>query len=224
MAHEERRKAEVPDDRFQVGKDLRLAREVEAGQGLVEQEQLGAREERPPEGHALALAAGETVHAPGEQARQIEARHDVGAREARVPAPAPTGREVEVPRDVEMVEEAGLLEQEADRPLMGRDEDAGIDVREDPLAERDPPPDGSLEPGDRAQQRRLPASARTEERRHAPRLEPLVDLEGEVGEVDPHAQVEPRPSFFHSAPHRAVALSRHGRGPCDRRRRRGGGR
>src|SRR6185295_11402363 len=63
------------------------------------------------------------------------------------------------------------LEYEAEIALLDRDVDAGGAVEEHDIADRDPAAGRLFEPGDRAEQRRLAAARRAEERHDLARLQ-----------------------------------------------------
>ena len=132
---------------------------VEVGKRLVEQEQLGLLDQGAPDGHALALAAGQLAGLALEQLVDLEhargiadAALDVGGGNARVAEP-----ERHVLADAHVRIERVMLEDHGDAALAGRQ-------RVDALAfEPDLAGVGGFQAGDDAQQGRLAGSGRTEE-------------------------------------------------------------
>ena len=72
MADVNRRDRPFVHDALEVGKDAGFQRRVERGQGLVQQQQFGTAEQRPPDGDALALAARQPCRVPLQQLIQLE--------------------------------------------------------------------------------------------------------------------------------------------------------
>jgi hypothetical protein len=78
VADPDQRRAGIARDRFHLGQDLRLDRDIERGGGFVRHDQLGTVQQRHGDGHALAHAAGEFMRVV------VEARggfRDADARE-----------------------------------------------------------------------------------------------------------------------------------------------
>ena len=78
---------------FQEGQDLVPALAVERGERLVHQQQLRVGQQRAPDRHALALAAGQVARGPIEQRSEAEQRDRVVKPDAPASGlrPSPTG-------------------------------------------------------------------------------------------------------------------------------------
>ena len=133
---------------------------VERAERLVEQEHLRLGSERTRERHALPLAAGElrriAAAEPGElhELEQLgDARADLALRAAADAEP-----EGDVVPDRHVRERGVVLEDEADAALLRRERRRLLAGDEHVAGV------GHLEPGDHAQQRRLAAAARAEQR------------------------------------------------------------
>ena len=148
---------------------------VERGERLVQEQDLGFDRERPREGHALLLAAGELVGVAALQARQPDHLEQLADPLPSCRAGQPEG-DVRLHREVR--KQAALLGDVADPAPLGMDVRA---LAVDDLA-RDPDRAavGSLEAGEQAQQRRLAAAGRSEDRRQRPRRHLQVEA-GEHG-------------------------------------------
>ena len=201
VADVDRRDAEALREIFQVGQNVGFAFEVESGEGLVEQEQLWAGQERPGEGDALALPSGERTDAPVQQRPKVEGGDDVAAVEAGSAGSAALVGKSEIAGHAEMPEEARVLEHEADRPAMRGDVHSGLAVEPDLASEGDAAGPRGIEAGDRPQERALAAAARSEKRGDAVEAQLFRDIEVESGKgkMDPEGQ----------------QLSRHARGTFD---------
>ena len=146
---------------------------VERGERLVQEHDLGFDRECPGEGYALLLAAGELVGVAPLQAGEPDHLEQVADSLPSCRAGKP---ESDVRLHREVGEQAALLRDVTDPALLG------MDVRA--LAVDDLPGDpdgaavGSLEAGEQAQQRRLAAAGRSQDRRERPRRH----LQVEAGE------------------------------------------
>ena len=139
---------------------------VERAERLVEQQHLGLDRERAGERHPLALAAGELRGiALGEARRAARAR--AARRRARVISSFGRLRisspNATFSRHGHVLEGRVVLEDEADAALLRRERGRVVARRSDRARV------GLLEPGDDAQQRRLAAAARAEQRGQRPR-------------------------------------------------------
>ena len=174
VGHEDERDPDLALDPLEL--DLhRLAQlQVEGGQRLVEEQGARQVDERPGQGDALLLAAGELGRpAGGElgQADDVEHLHrpaaGLGRRHLLGPQPE---RHVVEHRHVR--EQGVLLEDRVDVALVRRHVGHVDALEHDPAARR------QLEAGDHLEQRRLAAARRAEER------EELAPGDREVGPVD----------------------------------------
>ncbi len=160
VGDEDGRRAGGAQGLAQVEREALAQPPVERGEGLVEQEQAGARRERPRERDALALAPAERRDraplVPGEpdDVEQLgHARVALGARQPRDPVG-------DVARDVAVREELALLEHEPEPAAVHGD------AREVAAVPRHGARGDRLEPRDGAQQARLAAAARPEQGEH----------------------------------------------------------
>ena len=136
-------------------------RRVERAERFVEQQQGRGRGERPRERHPLALAPAQlrrSAVAEPRQAHEPEHLGDAGRAGRTVEVAQP---ERDVRGDVEVGEQRMLLEHQADAAVL-RWQRAGGSV-DRPAGQLDRAGVGSLEAGDDAQQRRLPAARRAEQ-------------------------------------------------------------
>ena len=152
-----------------------------ADKRLVEQQHARLPRERPREGDALTLAAGDLAWpCVGEvtDAKPVE----------QVANGSPVGRaERDVRADGEMREQRVVLEDEPDRPALRRQVDAAPGVEPRLVVECHAPALGAHEPGDRPQHARLAGARRPDQReRLPPDLERQLESERaeRLGEVD----------------------------------------
>jgi hypothetical protein len=102
MRHIDHRNSRLVAQAHQVGEDFRLARGVERGKRLVEQEQARLRQERAADGDALALAAGERAGPPLEKMLNAEHCDHAGCappRRAEIHASSGHSRDFAPPTD-----------------------------------------------------------------------------------------------------------------------------
>ena len=165
---------------FEVGQDLGLARRVQRGQRLVHQQQPRAGRQGAGDGHALALAAGERGGTAVHQRADAEQVHRLVQRDAALGGGDAALAVVEVAAHVEVREQRRLLDHVADRALVGRHEDGAGRVVLPGLAVQRDPSGRPLQSGQRAQQRRLAAARRAEQRAHALRRQGQRHLQREV--------------------------------------------
>ena len=150
-----------PDRALQLPARALAQRRVEVRERLVEQQDARVRRERPGEGDALLLAAGDLGHAPVLEPREPGERERLGdarGRSAARRAPAALEPEGDVLADGHVREERVVLEDHAEAAALGR---GGRDVL---AVDEDAPRVGRLEAGDQPQHRRLAAAGGTEER------------------------------------------------------------
>ncbi len=138
---------------------------VECGEGLVEEDDVGLGGQRPRDGDALLLAAGQLRGHPVAGVREADEREEVldafAAAAAR--GRAATGHaERDVLRDGQVREERALLRDDAHAAALGRHPGAPGD--DDAPTDADFAGVGGLEPGDDAQKRGLAAAGVAEER------------------------------------------------------------
>jgi len=155
---------------------LHAQRRVEVGERLVEQERLGLAHDRPADGDALALAAGELARLAVEIVGEVERRggladlacDHVGLAARHLQREADVGAHAHV-----RIERVGLEHHR--QPALGRANIADI------LAVDENPPRGQiLEPGDQPQQRRLAAARRPDEDGELAVLDVEIDVIDDV--------------------------------------------
>jgi hypothetical protein len=141
---------------------------VEVAQRLVEQEQRRLVDDGARQRHPLLLSARELVRvAPGHRRKADLAQHRV-----RPLAHLCRRHLAHAQRVLDVLEHGAVrpqrvrLEHEAESALLGGQRRARRAVEEHAVAEPDAALVGMIEPGDGAQQRRLPAPGRTQERDH----------------------------------------------------------
>ena len=136
---------------------------VEAGERLVEQHEARLGRQRAGERDALALAAGQLVGVAVAVAGEADDAEPVLAlARARADRDMPRSPKVMLPATREVREQGVLLEHEPGAPVLGLD--APRAVVDDVAADADLALVGGGQPGDDAQQRRLAAPARADER------------------------------------------------------------
>ncbi len=182
------------------GQHLRAARRIEGGERLVHQQQARAGQQRAPECHALALAAGQPRGAAGEECREAEQRHHL--LEAR-PLHARLGHRArraaqavaQVGLHAEMREQPAVLEHHGAAAALGRHEDAARGVEHRRLAgQRHAPLARPQQPGDGGEHAALAAARGAEQRRHAGRARGEGDVEREArAEAVPQGDLQPHP-------------------------------
>jgi hypothetical protein len=150
---------EVLEEGVHLGADLDPQRGVEVGEGLVEEDRLRSRGQRPGQGHPLLLTAGQRRRHPvaeAAEADQLEALLDPTGPPLLAGQPVP-----DVGADRHVREERPVLEHHPDPTALGRDVDAGPEHRRP--ADADRAGIRLRQPGDRPQQRGLAASRRSEQ-------------------------------------------------------------
>ena len=164
---------------------LRAHAGVERAERLVQEQHLGLHRERAGQRHPLALAARELRGVAVRERLQldeleqlVDARSNLGLRPLAHGQP-----EADVVPDGHVLERRVVLEDEADPALLRRERGRVLARDHDLAGVR------LLEPGDHAQERRLAAAARPEQRRQRARLDHERDVveRGERSEPLGHA-------------------------------------
>ena len=184
MAHVDDGYRQLVVQAFEVGQDLQLALEVEGRQRLVHQQQARRGEQRPGDGHALALAAAEAVGAPVEQAADAQQPGDLV--EPRLAGAALLAKRQVGPHR-QVGEQVGLLEHVAQGPPMGGQEHPLGVVLPHLAAHREIAARGPLQAGHGAQAGGLARAGVAEQGGHALAGQGQVHVEGEAAPVDMEA-------------------------------------
>ena len=166
--------------------------DVQRREGLVEQQQVGARGERAGERDPLLLAAGELRRPPVGEPGHVDGVEQLPGAGRRGAAGHPLGTRPE--RDVgqrgEVREQQGLLGEEPDAtPVRGH---VHTGVGERPATDPDVPGVGPQQAGEDVEQRRLARPVGAEDGQHVARVDGDRDVQGEAGSADDGGRVEPR--------------------------------
>ena len=168
---------------------------IEVGQRLVEQQHPRLRGQRPGERHPLLLAAGELLHAPALEPREVNERE--GVSDPRVGVGDVVQTERHVFADVQVGKQCVVLEHHAEAAARGRQACDFLALDADRSRVR------RLEAGEEAQQRRLAAPRRTQQgddlaagniERHRPDRHLMRPLLRHAGQGEKrHRPLPPRP-------------------------------
>ena len=160
MRDEDERDPELRLQRLQLHLQVLAEPGVESPERLVEKQHAGREDERPGQGDALLLPAGELARLSLREVAELDERERFGhpAPMLVLRQPLVLEAEADVPGHVEMGEERVALEHRVDVALVGRH------LRHVDVVEHDPPTRRALEAGDHPQGRRLPAPRRPDHR------------------------------------------------------------
>ena len=136
---------------------------VQRRERLVEQEQAGPRRQRPGQGHALLLAAGELGRPAPQQRAHAEPLGQLPHPGGPLRSRQPVEPVAEVGRHRQVREERVLLEEQSHPAGLRRHVDAARPVEPGLLAEADEAGVGAIQPGQRAQHRGLAGARGAEE-------------------------------------------------------------
>ncbi|GAV35843.1 hypothetical protein ROTAS13_03522 [Roseomonas sp. TAS13] len=167
MGDVEERDAEPVAQPRQERQDLRLARGIQRGQGLVHQQQAGARQQGTAQGDTLPLAAGQRGGAAAQQMADAEQRHHLLETGSVHAARCPAQPVAQVGVHRKMREEPRILEDHAAAPLFRRQHAPRRAVEQHHAIQRDPPFPRAQQPGHRGEQGGLAAARGAEDRRDA---------------------------------------------------------
>ncbi len=185
VRHEQRGEVQLREQVLQLSADDAAGLCVERRERLVEEQHGRVARQRASEGDTLALAAGDGIRALAREMVDAEALQQLAGPIASA--------ERHVLPDRQVREQRVLLEDEADRPLVGVERDPLGAVEPRVLPERDAPAIGTAQPGDRPQHGRLPGSGRPDER------DPLApDVEREAQRVGAKADGDVGVERFHA--------------------------
>ena len=166
--------------------------DVQRCEGLVEQQQVGARGERAGERDPLLLAAGELRRPPVGERGHVDGVEQLPGPGRRGAAGHPLGTRPE--RDVgqrgQVREQQGLLGEQPDPTPVRGHVHAGVGER--PAADPDVPGVGPQQAGEHVEQRRLARPVGAEDGQHVTRVDGDRDVEREAGSADDGSRVESR--------------------------------
>ena len=182
VGHHHRRRAAFAQDRDRVGADAVPKPAVETRERLVHQEDAGTWHDGAGQRDALLLAAGSLMRIGIRHMRQPDARE----RRERLLAPRPAIERAKPEHDVaqnrHMREQRIILEHQADRPLLRRDEHRrAVDLL---AIDQHPPRIRAIDARRDPEKGRLAAPGMAEERDHLAGL----DVEAHPGERDDIAE------------------------------------
>ena len=161
VGDEQRRRARLVEDGADVLRQALAQVGVEAGERLVEQQQLRLRRQRARQRHALLLAAGELMRRTPRRMRQADAlQHLLHARFA-LGARQMADAEGNVVAHVQVREQGVVLEHHADAARLGLD--MRVRIGQHAAVHAHAACGQPFEPGHRAQQRGLAAARRADQ-------------------------------------------------------------
>src|SRR5271165_3768778 len=180
------RQGETVAQPLEERQNLVLGRAVERRQRLVHQEEFWLRQKRASDRHALAFAAGEMARRAVEQRGHAEKVDDfVESHSLSRCAPiVPRRAEHEIAAHREVRKEARFLEHVAERPPVRRQK-GPVAILPDVALDLAKPVAHAQKAGDAAQDRRLAATRRAEERGHALRWRSEAGVERELADRSP---------------------------------------
>ena len=188
VRHEQHRDAEIALDLEQKRQHVPGQLGVEGAGRLVEQEQLGIGEQRPPQGDALLFSARQVADAPLQQRRESQHLEDPAAAVASDPLGG-AGRIRQVRPHAAVREQQRVLQHERDAASLGRQEDSAGAQAERALSGADACLLGLQESGHRMQQGRLAARGGAEDTEHLA-LARELDVEREAAEAMTDVRLE----------------------------------
>ena len=191
---EDRRHADPRLDLLQFETHLVAPPGVEVGERLVKQQDFGIANERPSQGDPLLLATGEQGGRAVMQAFETEAlqdRHHLVADLCRR-KPSPPQRKGNILEHIHMGPDRVRLEHHAHPSLVGRQVNALLDRRHEPVANVYLARIGALQARDHAQRRSLAAAARSEKGQYRSAL----DLKAHI--VNNRHIAEDLPQTYHT--------------------------
>jgi hypothetical protein len=153
-----RGRAGLLEDRSQLLGQALAQVDVEAGEGLVEQQQARRRRQRARQRDALLLPPGQLVRRAPPGVGQSDQRQQLGDAPLALGARAVGDAEGDVLRHAQVREQGVVLEHHADAARLGRPVQGSGGVAQHLVAERDAAVGQRLQAGDRAQQRGLAAA------------------------------------------------------------------
>ena len=215
----EHRRPELPVQALELRAHVVAELGVEVGQGLVEQQQPGAADERPPDRDPLLLAAARGLRPPLEDVPDAE-----HLRHLAHPGPDLAAGRAGLAERVGQVLEHGEVGIEGEGLEHHRDPPVGRRDPRDLLAvEHDPPGVRGLEPADGAQGRRLAGRARAEQAEELPG--PHVEVDPVEGDDGAEAFLHPFEAKMDVRRRAGAGFWRGGRGqdPCPIASRKWGG-
>lgn len=178
MAHVEYRNVQLAVQAVEIGQDLLFEPFVESGQGFVQKEHDRIRGQGASHRHALLFAARQLVRASPQQGPEAEHCHHLVPRNFMSPWRPALAPVLQVSPHIQMVEQAGFLEDVAYPAFVRGLEGGGVL----PYAVSDAqfPLHPGLEARHRSQKGGLAAPGRAENRRHPAARQKEIHIQGEV--------------------------------------------
>ena len=194
----------------EIAPDLPTGADIECGERLVEQQQARIGGQRAGKGDALGLPTGQRPRPMRRMIGEPDPLQPSGSGPPGLGLGHPPGTQTEgdVLHRAEMREQQVVLEDDADRALLGGDEHLRIGIVEDQFVDPDPAAIECDQPGEDAQQGRLARPVGPEDRQHLARLDAQFEIEVETPEAQTDGRLE-----AHPAPGPAVPPSHRSRRP-----------
>ena len=160
VGNDDRGDANPVDQRPEFTTGPLAERRIQIGKRLVQEQHAGLGSQRPREGDALLLSAGQSAHPPTLEPREIHQREGLGDSVARLESGHAERFQAE--RDVlpyiEMREERIMLKHHAEAALLGTERDDVLALNDDPSVI------GTFEPAQQPKGRRLAAPTGAQQR------------------------------------------------------------
>ena len=182
MGDDQDRAGELVEVAAQLSAHIQTGPGVQRGQWFVQEQEAGLGGQGSGQGDLLSLPAGDLVGAPGSKLAQVESLQPrVGGRSSRPAAGAlDPGGVGDVVANVQVREQAVVLEDQAHRAAFGGHERVGRGVVQDEPAEADGAAAERIQPGQCPKQCALAGSVRTQDGQDLARSSDEVGSQGEV--------------------------------------------
>ena len=167
VAHEQHRQPELVAQLLQVGQQLVAARQVDGGQGFIQQQQARLGQQGATDRHALPFATGQPRGASGQQRLQAQQGHDFREIDVAAAAAGAPFAVAQVAAHRQVREQPRVLEDVADTALLGRDIDAARGIEQHGVIDADHAAVRAQQARDHLQGRRLAATGAAEQCRDA---------------------------------------------------------
>ena len=189
VRHVDDRQAVALRQRGQVAEQLVAARRVERGQRLVHQQRARARQQRPPDGHALPFAARQGVRPARQQVADAEQVDHVGQGRAVGTARQPVA-EQQVAAHAQVRKEPAFLKHDAERALVRRHIGTVAAVEQAAPCHLEAAARRAQQARHRVQQGRLARTAAADDGGDAARRQRDLRLHREIGAGDAQVEVD----------------------------------